>query len=365
MKILLTFPQPEIFDGFVKLLGPEKVISYPHIFKWENPPTSRVPKEDKRFIEINELNEMKTEFDLIVTNYRQWDMRCLTIIKDILKWNTSSPIVITDLSEMPIISPVCFHPKISLYFKRRYSLPNLKLNLQFSSNYITHILKIIKNFLRMTKTRNIEINIKNISRLRASLLPSALEKIKPLPYCAMDNWPYNGSLNKQYDFSFLMYAPPIYHAPFGERVQLYRFLKRYSKKKKIKPYLKLLFGSKYGNVSRLPWIKYMEIIEKSWLSFSCRGGQFDSWRYWEIPYSGAILVSEYPKSLIPNNFIDGYNAIFYTSFKELKKKLDYYLENYDELKKIAKRGREHVLKYHTSKTRAKYIINNVKKFMIT
>jgi len=114
---------------------------------------------------------------------------------------------------------------------------------------------------------------------------------------------------------------------------VHKLLKKISKYERYRVYSKLMSGRSYKNTYRIPWPKYIQILKKSWMSISCRGAGFDTHRFYEIPYVWTVLVSEYPKILIPNNY---------------------------ELRKIAKLGREHVLKYHTPDARAKYILAHLK-----
>jgi spore maturation protein CgeB len=196
-------------------------------------------------------------------------------------------------------------------------------------------------------------------RLKHALFPSSLKKIRPLPLTIAKPMPEKSLLTeiKIYDLSFIARIPSGISLTY--RNHLLRKLSKYVRHRQIKAYIRPLIGS-YRNAPRLSYSKYMKIIAKSWMSISCRGLGFDTYRFWEIPYAGAVLVSEEPKIVIPNNFTDGKNAIFFSSSKELCKKLDYYIGNYDVLKTIARNGREHLLKYHTPMARAKYIINELK-----
>ena len=67
----------------------------------------------------------------------------------------------------------------------------------------------------------------------------------------------------------------------------------------------------------------------------------------------------------PNGFKDGVNVIIYDKKNpnELIEKINYYLNNRDELKRIAKNGFDNLLKYHTSEVRAKEFIETCERYM--
>ena len=49
----------------------------------------------------------------------------------------------------------------------------------------------------------------------------------------------------------------------------------------------------------LPWEDYMQVLARSRIAVSVRGLGYDTYRYWEIPYAGALLLSESPERLFP------------------------------------------------------------------
>jgi hypothetical protein len=152
--------------------------------------------------------------------------------------------------------------------------------------------------------------------------------------------------NKIYDLSF------IANATSKLRIKIYYELLKISKMYKLKFFVYL--GTKF--CSGIPWRRYAEIIAKSKLSISVPGAGFDTYRYWEIPYYGAALVSWKPWINIPNNFIEGESAVFFEDFNELEKKILYCLKT-DEWELLAKRAREHFLRYHTPAKRAYGILS--------
>ena len=67
----------------------------------------------------------------------------------------------------------------------------------------------------------------------------------------------------------------------------------------------------------------------------------------------------------PNGFKDGVNVVIYDKRNpnDLIEKINYYLANRDELKRIAKNGFDNLLKYHTSEVRAKEFLETCERYM--
>ena len=67
----------------------------------------------------------------------------------------------------------------------------------------------------------------------------------------------------------------------------------------------------------------------------------------------------------PNGFKDGVNVVIYDKRNpnDLIEKINYYLYNRDELKRIAKNGFDNLLKYHTSEVRAKEFLETCERYM--
>ena len=81
-------------------------------------------------------------------------------------------------------------------------------------------------------------------------------------------------------------------------------------------------------------------------------------RMFEVPSCGALLVTNRIKSDSGFNelFIDGKNVVTYGSADELFNKIDFYLLNDEERKKIAQEGHSLVVSKHTYKDRLKLML---------
>jgi hypothetical protein len=110
--------------------------------------------------------------------------------------------------------------------------------------------------------------------------------------------------------------------------------------------------------SRLDFFDYFQLLGRSKIGLSLRGGGFDSMRYWEIVASKTFLLSERPTIYIPNNFEDGKHAVYCRS--DLSDLLDLaraYARDDLARKTIAEAGYRHLLEFHTCEKRAAQFLN--------
>lgn len=107
--------------------------------------------------------------------------------------------------------------------------------------------------------------------------------------------------------------------------------------------------------------KYFEALATAKIVLSFRGEGFDTLRYWEIPACGSMMISEPSTIQIPDNFIDGKEAVFCRpDLSDLLEKIDYYLAHDNEREAIALAGRKKLLEKHTHLSRAQYFIERVR-----
>lgn len=110
---------------------------------------------------------------------------------------------------------------------------------------------------------------------------------------------------------------------------------------------------------RPDWQSYIDALTSARVGLSMRGGGFDTYRYWETPYAGAVLVAETPQIALPDNFVDGEDA-FFAPVEQLVETAVAVLER-DDLDEIAARGRARVLRHHTSVARAERLLGVVER----
>lgn len=267
-------------------------------------------------------------------------------VKRIVRRELNKPVFILDGFDEPLIRAIYFNEKVKRYFKREILLTPFVDRYYFLERcreyYRYHLQKWFINRKLFDANTVVFPAFKNIPKIEhLGLTIGLLDSDISLPK------------EKKIDISFIAYPSSRL------RIKLYFFLKNYVRKRRGLTSFILLTGKFYNKEkSVIPYSKYAEIIASSKLSFAVQGAGFDTYRYWEIPFYGSALVSQKPYIFIENNFVEGESAIFFRSFKELEKKLDYYLFK-DKWEEICMNGRKHFLKYHTYLHRARKILKAI------
>ncbi len=109
-------------------------------------------------------------------------------------------------------------------------------------------------------------------------------------------------------------------------------------------------------------IRYLAELAASKVCYNFRGGGWDTLRYWEIPAVGSLMISGKPGIVIPDDFEHGKHAVFCKDdLSDLEELTNYYLKHDREREEIAAEGKKHLLKYHTARNRAEYILDIIEK----
>ncbi|WP_421846483.1 glycosyltransferase family protein [Marinomonas sp.] len=107
---------------------------------------------------------------------------------------------------------------------------------------------------------------------------------------------------------------------------------------------------------------YLQELANCKITINVRGGGWDTMRYWEVPAVGGFMLSQKPKIVIPNNFEDKKEIVFFkddlTDFNDL---CEYYLKNDSKREAIAKAGLRKIREYHTDEKRVDYIFEKISK----
>lgn len=110
--------------------------------------------------------------------------------------------------------------------------------------------------------------------------------------------------------------------------------------------------------TRLSFDAYHQLLRRSKMALSIRGGGFDTLRYWEIVAAKTVLVSERPDISIPNNFEHGTHALFCKpDLSDLLNLVRAYARDDAALAAMAAKAHEHLLRYHTCERRAEYVLD--------
>jgi hypothetical protein len=110
--------------------------------------------------------------------------------------------------------------------------------------------------------------------------------------------------------------------------------------------------------ARLSPEDYRALLYRSKMALSVRGGGFDTVRYWEIVASKALLVSEPPDIVIPDNFEHGRHAMFCRhDLRDLPAIVRRLRDDDHARQDMVEAAYRHLLTYHTSERRAAYLLD--------
>jgi hypothetical protein len=109
---------------------------------------------------------------------------------------------------------------------------------------------------------------------------------------------------------------------------------------------------------RLSWTDYLDVLARSRIGIAVRGAGWDTYRYWEVPSAGALLLSERPRIAIPRNFVDGQEAVFAAPAALADTARRLLAAGTTE---IAARGRAALLDRHTSVNRAQTVLEHLER----
>lgn len=89
---------------------------------------------------------------------------------------------------------------------------------------------------------------------------------------------------------------------------------------------------------------------------SARGVGWDTYRYWETAYFGAALVSQRLPIVIPGNFVEGEEALFFDGMEDLRSKVAGLLQDPEAAIRLGEAGRAACLARHLSVNRARTVL---------
>ncbi|GKS59008.1 hypothetical protein YTPLAS18_25350 [Nitrospira sp.] len=116
--------------------------------------------------------------------------------------------------------------------------------------------------------------------------------------------------------------------------------------------------------TRLGFEEYHDLLARSKIALSIRGGGFDTVRYWEIVASKALLVSEEPDICIPHNFEHGKHAVFCKSdLSDLMDLVKAFTWDDAAREGLAEEGYRHLLRHHTCERRAEYFLDLCRRYI--
>lgn len=102
--------------------------------------------------------------------------------------------------------------------------------------------------------------------------------------------------------------------------------------------------------------EYNELLASSKVGICARGAGWDTYRYWETPYFGAAMLSQRMEIVIPENFIDNQEAMFFDGIPDFFLKLKCLLRDSELTQMIARAGQKACMERHLSIHRAKKVL---------
>jgi len=105
-------------------------------------------------------------------------------------------------------------------------------------------------------------------------------------------------------------------------------------------------------------IKYLEALAECKIVLNFRGAGWDTLRYWEVPALGkALMISQKPQILIPDNFEDKKEVVFVKDdLSDLLELCEYYLSHGLEREEIVKNAQIKTLTHHLPIHRAQTVL---------
>lgn len=100
-------------------------------------------------------------------------------------------------------------------------------------------------------------------------------------------------------------------------------------------------------------------LRSSLVGVAIRGMGWDTYRYWEIPYFGAALLAQRPGQVIPADFVEDEEAVFYDSPGDFRKKLGEMLSRPENTLRIATAGQKAANERHLSIHRARTVLESL------
>ncbi len=338
----LDFHQDLVCHGLAELLGPENLLVYPRVERYHVPPS-----DDLKHIAMSypnlppapdaELEDLAAEADaLVVGSPRGTALKSLSAV---VERGFDKPRAALDGLDDPYVRALIRH--VDVYFKRETLRHTARLRLKFPARTLYWSIRPHEMW-----------NKANPLRRQVAVARAGLPKLVPLPFAAVPIGVPRAE-RRTYDVAFLGAAT---HPLRARVVEELRALGEEGYDVLV-PGVPLREEDRYMWDVRLPWVRYMHLLSSSKIAISVRGDGFDTYRYWEIPYAGALLLAETPQTVIPDNFVDGIEAVF-AEPEQLGAAARRLLES-DEVERIAAAGQAKLMARHLSRHRAQTVLEHL------
>jgi len=319
--------QDAVFHGLVTLLGPENVVEHPPNDRYHGtvPADPRVPMLSFDFprASTNDLAELVRWADAIVIASLRDSV--IEDVRRVVEPKPTTPVVFVDGEDHPYVRGIA--PRVDAYFKRETLRRAIRLRARMPARRLYH-------------RRRYPHRWNDPLRREIAVASAASGKIVPLPFGLIDTG-IEPAAEKDVDVTFLARPTSPERAAV---IDALRDLERDGAVVRTAP------------ESGAPWHEYFALLARSRIGVSVRGLGYDTYRYWEIPYAGTLLLAETPQTVIPHNFEDGREAVF-APLERLAERARELLDT--DTREIAAAGRRKLLERHTSVHRAQTVLERI------
>jgi len=322
--------QDAVFHGLVTLLGPENVVEVPPLERYHAPPPGDSPHPHLWFDfpepeRPRSFREAVLGADAVVVGSLRSGIRGL--VSELLSLRGRPPVAFLDGEDDFYVLGV--RPHVDVYLKREIVLP-------WTASRARDAMRRAHRLARRRK-ENRDPLADPVSVARAGD-----PRLVPLPFGWIGRLVDRGPI--EHDVAFLV--GPTSPLRAHVRAGLERLAAEGVRVRLLQP------------GERLGWHEYMETIARSRIGVSVRGGGFDTYRYWEVPAAGALLLSEHVRTVIPGNFEPSAEAVF-ASPRRLVARIPELLERDTEA--LAAAGRARLAAAHTSAHRARVVLDRLER----
>jgi hypothetical protein len=319
--------QDIVFHGLVSILGAEAVIDCPPVARYRHPPPPGVafpmlwlglpPRPHVTVAEALDAADA-----IVIGSLRPGS---IAAAREALDAAAGRPVAFLDGEDDPYIRGIA--RSVDLYFKRE--------------TLLSDPVRVASMPLRRLQDRvRPEIWPRDPLARRVAVATKRSRRVVPLPFAIIDVG-FEPSEPPEMDVTFLgsptnSQRPDLIRALGALRAEGLRV--------------------RVPGQGRLPWHEYLRALSRSRIAISLPGNGFDTYRYWEIPYSGSLLLGAVPQIVIPDNFEDGREA-FFAPARALADRARVLLGA--ETATVAAAGRAKLLRAHTSARRAETVLTHI------
>jgi Glycosyl transferases group 1 len=319
--------QDVLFHGLVSVLGADAVTEVPENPRYHGalPDPGRpmhffdLPRRDRP-----DLAELVRAADAIVIASARDS--ALAAVREVLRLRGTIPTAFVDGEDDPYVRGIA--ASVDVYFKRETLRAALRLRARMP--------------LRRLYYRRRRPDLWEDPLTRAVAVASARTRgVVPLPFAIIDDG-LAPAAAKDVDVAFLASSTDPVRAAVADAVG-----------ELAGDGIVVRSAGDLDHAATKDWHAYMDVLSRSRIGISVRGLGFDTIRYWEVPYAGALLLAETPRTVIPGNFVDGREA-FFAPVDRLAQRARELLAG--DTSRIAAAGREALLARHTSVQRAEAVL---------